>query len=46
MAEAVSKEVVDSWYSYEYVPNPVDEEPFGRSRSSKAPTVPAGPEIQ
>jgi hypothetical protein len=27
-------------------PNPEDDEPFGRSRSSKAPTVPAGPEIQ
>jgi len=26
MAEAVSKEIVDSWYSYEYVPNPEDDE--------------------
>ena len=25
VAEAVSKEVVDSWYSYEYVPNPEDD---------------------
>ena len=25
VAEAVSKEVMDSWYSYEYEPNPEDD---------------------